>query len=132
MQLCALRYLGFVPEDLKFAPLEAIRFVADQLKVSSSALETYGGREQTQSDHFGEVREHLGYSLPRPQDYEGCWSGSSTERSNTIKRFSFCGSPAIAFGRSESFALLAIVWCGWWARPARRLNRRHSVCWSLC
>ena len=56
MQLCALRYLGFVPEDLKFAPLEAIRFVADQLKVSSSALETYGGREQTQSDHFGEVR----------------------------------------------------------------------------
>ena len=71
MQLCALRYLGFVPEDLKFAPLEAIRFVADQLKVSSSALETYGGREQTQSDHFGEVREHLGYSLPRPQDYEG-------------------------------------------------------------
>ncbi len=71
MQLCALRYLGFVPEDLKFAPLEAIRFVADQLKVSSSALETYGGREQTQSDRFGEVREHLGYSLPRPQDYEG-------------------------------------------------------------
>ena len=71
MQLCAFRYLGFVPEDLKFAPLEAIRFVADQLKVSSSALETYGGREQTQSDHFGEVREHLGYSLPRPQDYEG-------------------------------------------------------------
>ena len=66
-----MRYLGFVPEDLKFAPLEAIRFVADQLKVSSSALETYGGREQTQSDHFGEVREHLGYSLPRPQDYEG-------------------------------------------------------------
>ena len=71
MQLCALRYLGFVPEDLKFAPLEAIRFVADQLKVSSSALETYGGREQMQSDHFGKVREHLGYSLPRPQDYEG-------------------------------------------------------------
>ena len=23
MQLCALRYLGFVPEDLKFAPLES-------------------------------------------------------------------------------------------------------------
>ena len=75
MQLCALRYLEFVPEDLKFAPLEAIRFVADQLRVSSSVLETYGGREQTQGDHFGEVREHLGYSLPRPQDYEGLLEG---------------------------------------------------------
>ena len=66
MQLCALRYLGFVPEDLTIAPLEAIRFVANQLKVSSSALETYGRsnralwgshkpqRIRTQPNHFNE------------------------------------------------------------------------------
>ena len=31
LQLCALRYLGFVPPDLSVAPQPAVRFVADQL-----------------------------------------------------------------------------------------------------
>ena len=34
LQLCALRYLGFVPRNLSAAPRSAACFVADQLEVS--------------------------------------------------------------------------------------------------
>ena len=51
LQLCALRYLGFVPSDLNSAPAEAVRFVADQLSVDVTELGNYGRREQTRTDH---------------------------------------------------------------------------------
>ena len=34
LQLCALRYLGFVPRHLSAAPRSAACFIADQLEVS--------------------------------------------------------------------------------------------------
>ncbi len=68
LQLCALRYLGFVPPDLSVAPQPAVRFVADQLEVSPKALQDYACREQTRREHLAEIRQHLGFSVPRPRD----------------------------------------------------------------
>ena len=65
LQLCALRYLGFVPRNLSAAPRSAACFVADQLEVSPDEIQSYARREQTRRQHFSEVREHLGFSMLR-------------------------------------------------------------------
>ena len=62
LQLCALRYLGFVARNLSAAPRSAACFVADQLEVSPDEIQSYARREQTRRQHFTEVREHLGGS----------------------------------------------------------------------
>ena len=45
LQLCALRYLGFVPRNLSAAPRSAACFVADQLEVSPDEIQSYARRE---------------------------------------------------------------------------------------
>ena len=60
LQLCALRYLGFVPRNLSAAPRSAACFVADQIEVSPDEIQSYARREQTRRQHFTEVRKHLG------------------------------------------------------------------------
>ena len=42
LQLCALRYMGFCPDDLEIVPTTALAFVADQLQASPAALHVYG------------------------------------------------------------------------------------------
>ena len=51
LQLCALRYLGFVPRNLSAAPRSAACFVADQLEVSPDEIQSYARREQTRRQH---------------------------------------------------------------------------------
>ena len=70
LQLCALRYLGFVPHHLSAAPRLAACFVAGQLEVSPDEIQSYARREQTRRQHFTEVREHLGFSMLRSRDLE--------------------------------------------------------------
>ena len=70
LQLCALRYLGFVPRHLSAAPRSAACFVADQLEVSPDEIQSYARREQTRRQHFTEVREPLGFSMLRSRDLE--------------------------------------------------------------
>ena len=70
LQLCALRYLGFVPRNLSAAPRSAACFVADQLEVSPDEIQSYARREQTRRQHFTEVREPLGFSRLRSRDLE--------------------------------------------------------------
>ncbi len=70
MQLCALRYLGFSPDDLDKAP-DVIRvYVADQLAVNPSALTGYGNRAQTRTDHLLLAQEYLGYHKANASDFE--------------------------------------------------------------
>ncbi len=38
LQLCALRYMGFCPDDLEIVPTTALAFVADQLQASPATL----------------------------------------------------------------------------------------------
>ena len=70
LQLCALRYLGFVPRNLSAAPRSAACFAADQLEVSPDEIQSYARREQTRRQHFTEVREPLGFSMLRSRDLE--------------------------------------------------------------
>jgi TnpA family transposase len=61
LQLCTLRYLGFVPDDLQKSPLPVIRFLARQLGVSPASINSYGERSQTRTDHLQEIENHLGF-----------------------------------------------------------------------
>jgi TnpA family transposase len=47
LQLCALRYIGFSPDDLENVPTTAVAFLAEQLQASPAALPDYGTRSQT-------------------------------------------------------------------------------------
>src|SRR5216683_7506338 len=70
LQLCALRFLGFVPDDLRSAPPEAVAFVAEQLTVEPDVFAAYGVRAQTRQDHLHSIQTHLGYRKARRKDLE--------------------------------------------------------------
>jgi len=61
VQLCALRWLGFVPDDLAELPQPALLALCEQLEVDPDDLALYGTRDQTRSDHFVAVRDRAGF-----------------------------------------------------------------------
>jgi TnpA family transposase len=61
ISMCALRFLGFVPEDLASVPDEALRFLAAQVDAAPHELLGYGARAQTRSGHLGLILTHLGW-----------------------------------------------------------------------
>ena len=61
LQLCVLRYLGFVPDDLGKVPAQAIAFVAEQLGVAVTAISAYGQRIATRTVHLQQVQDYLGF-----------------------------------------------------------------------
>jgi TnpA family transposase len=67
-QLCALRYLGFAPDDLGTAPAAAVTFVAQQVGVSPTAIAAYGGRIHTRTTPLQQVQAYLGFRLALPLD----------------------------------------------------------------
>jgi TnpA family transposase len=69
LQLCALRYLGFAPDDLTRAPGSVVLFVAEQLHVSPACLATYGQRAHTRTDHLQEILDYLHYRKVTPADW---------------------------------------------------------------
>jgi hypothetical protein len=66
VQLCALRFLGFVPQDLAGLPAAALDFLAGQVDAAAHELLEYGARPRTRVDHLARVREHLGYPVGDP------------------------------------------------------------------
>ena len=91
LQLCALRYLGFVPRNLSAAPRSAACFVADQLKVSPDEIQSYARREQTRFTAL-----HRGSGTPRLLDAPvtglgrtRSLAGSNGPLSTMLRRFSF-------------------------------------------
>jgi hypothetical protein len=60
IQLCALPWLGFVPDEVKAAPPAAVARISTQLGVEAGALRYYGSRGQTRSDHLVLVANRLG------------------------------------------------------------------------
>ncbi len=68
LQVCALRYLGFVPAKLHSAPPAAVGHLAEQLGVAPRCLAKYGERSQTRTSHLQEVLVHLGFRKARPSD----------------------------------------------------------------
>ena len=63
VQLCALRFLGFVPDEVTGIPEPALRFLCEQTETQPHELLSYGEREQTRSDHLALVREHLNFRV---------------------------------------------------------------------
>jgi TnpA family transposase len=59
VSLYALRFLGFVPDDIASLPDEALGFVAGQVDAGAHELLAYGARAQTRSDHLQLVLAHL-------------------------------------------------------------------------
>lgn len=70
LQLCTLRYLGFVPDALHKAPASVIAFLARQLNVSPESLNSYGERSQTRTDHLQEIEGYLGFHKATPGERE--------------------------------------------------------------
>jgi hypothetical protein len=63
VQLCALPWLGFVPDDVGAAPVAAVARLAERLGVPAGALAGYGVREQTRTGHLREVSAFLGWRV---------------------------------------------------------------------
>jgi TnpA family transposase len=61
LQLCALRWLGFVPDDLTAAPPDAITVLAEALDTSPRVIFEYAVRPQTRREHRPMIREHAGF-----------------------------------------------------------------------
>jgi len=70
LQLGALRYLGFCPDDLTTAPLVMVTYLAGQLKVSQMVLAAYAQRAQTRTEHLQEIMRYLGFRLAETIDLE--------------------------------------------------------------
>lgn len=68
LQLCCLRYLGFVPTNLVLLDSSIVGYVAEQLSLSPAALADYGSREPTLHDHQQQVLAHLSYRRATPLD----------------------------------------------------------------
>ena len=68
--LCALRFLGFVPDDIGSIPDEALVFVAGQVDAGPHELLPYGARAQTRSDHLQLVLGHLDWRRADDEDRE--------------------------------------------------------------
>ncbi len=70
VSLCALRFLGFVPDEIASIPDEALAFVAGQVDAAPHELLAYGARPQTRSDHLQLALTHLGWRRVTDSDRE--------------------------------------------------------------
>jgi TnpA family transposase len=61
VQLCALPWLGFVPDEVRSAPAAAVARLSEGLQIPAEELRGYGRREQTRTDHLREVARYLGW-----------------------------------------------------------------------
>ena len=61
LQLCTLRYLGFIPDDLLAPPVSIISWLTSQLGGSVEDLHLYGQRDQTRSDHLSHILTYTGF-----------------------------------------------------------------------
>lgn len=69
LQLCILRYLGFVPDNLQAIPHEVVTFVAEQLEIDPSVFTLYARRRRTQTDHQLHVQAYLKFRRATPLDF---------------------------------------------------------------
>ena len=67
LQLCTLRYLGFVPTDFQATPAVVVTFVAEQLGLDPRVLALYTNR-RTQSAQRLYAQAYLGFRRATPLD----------------------------------------------------------------
>ncbi|MFE2757946.1 DUF4158 domain-containing protein [Actinosynnema sp. NPDC059335] len=61
IQLCALPWLGFVPDDVAAVPAAAANRVGVQLGIPIADLAGYGARAQTRTEHLRVAADRLGW-----------------------------------------------------------------------
>jgi hypothetical protein len=61
VQLCTLPWLGFVPDEVRSAPPAVVARLAGRLGLAPEAIEGYGHRSHTRSDHLLLVAKYLGW-----------------------------------------------------------------------
>ena len=99
LQLCALRYLGFVARNLSAAPRSAACFVADQLEVSPDEIQSYARREETLKAAFSALVDFQ-HQLPLAE----AWGGGTLSSSDG-QRFPVRGSAENATALPKYFGL---------------------------
>ena len=70
LQIGALRYLGFIPEDINVYPEPVVRFVSQQIAVKPVSIAKYADRSQTRTEHIKEIETHLGFRRPYKKGYQ--------------------------------------------------------------
>jgi hypothetical protein len=71
LQLCSLRWLGFIPEDLAGAPPEALARLGEALDVATLVIFEYAVRAPTRVEHRLLVRDYAGWRAFSDRDLEG-------------------------------------------------------------
>jgi TnpA family transposase len=66
LQLGALRYLGFSPDDPTTAPASVVTYLSQQLDVRPDVLPAYGQRAHTRRDHLQAIQVYLGFREAGP------------------------------------------------------------------
>jgi TnpA family transposase len=66
LQLGALRYLGFSPDDPTMAPASVVAYLSQQLDVRPDVLPAYGQRAHTRRDHLQAIQVYLGFREAGP------------------------------------------------------------------
>jgi len=69
LQICTLRFLGFIPQDLSSAPIEATQFIGEQLALPITCLTDYGRRPQTRQNHVQSNLDYLGFRRANSTDW---------------------------------------------------------------
>jgi TnpA family transposase len=70
IQIGALRYMGFCPDDLMTTPSSEVTYVASQLGVDPQEIIRYGQREQTRTDHVKKVEAYHGFRRAEESDLQ--------------------------------------------------------------
>lgn len=68
IQLGALRYLGFVPDEVSKTPLVIVEYLSSQLHLNSGGIENYQQRPNTRTAQLQQIREILGWRKPTHLD----------------------------------------------------------------
>ncbi len=63
IQLCYMRYPGVILSVNDKPPVDMLRMVAQQLKISVERWDSYGQREQTRREHINELQKMFGFKL---------------------------------------------------------------------
>jgi len=90
LQICTLRFMGFVPDDFQSIPPAVVEYVARQLDTIPDDLAEYGTRDQTRTEHLQKIMDYLGYRKINSKDL-GMLSDWLTERA--LEHGVFCIKP---------------------------------------